>query len=418
MTATPTAPTTPDVAPRTATSFAEVAGTNGAGDFLSRVWGRTFAHLPGARGRFHALLSWDEVNAMLQKHRLEPPRLRLVRKGEFAPKKAYLRYDGGRVPFVVPEKLSELLRDGYTLIVDAVDDMADGVMRLAEDFERTLHESVQVNLYAGWREQQGFNRHCDTHDVVVLQVYGKKYWRVYEGGRTHPLKDDIAPNKSAPDKIVWEGLLENGDALYIPRGWWHEASGVGDVTLHLTFGIHQRTGVNLVHWLGDQLRASEDFRAPLRRFASPEEREQQFAELRRQLVEQLDDELLARYFAHHDARARSRGWANLPWSVADATAPPLDARVMLAAPRALNIVRDADAIRFDANGRAWQFAAATEPLLHTLARGPATVAELCDAANGALEPHAVQQFVAELARQGLVNVNGSGNRDRTHGPDA
>jgi len=405
MAVTPTAPTTPDVASR-GTSFTEVIGANGADDFLTRVWGRTFAHLPGERGRFQSLLSWDEVNAMLQKHRLEPPRLRLVRKGEFAPKNAYLRYDGGRVPFVVPEKLAERLRDGYTLIIDAVDDMADGVMRLAEDFERVLHEAVQVNLYAGWREQQGFNRHCDTHDVVVLQVYGKKYWRVYEGGRPHPLKDDIAPNKTAPDKVVWEGLLEDGDALYIPRGWWHEASGVGEVTLHLTFGIHQRTGVNLVHWLGDQLRASTDFRAPLRRFASDDERREQFAKLRRQLVDQLDDELLARYFAHHDVRARSRGWANLPWSVADATALPLDARVMLAAPRELHIVRDADAIRFDANGRAWQFAAATEPLLHTLARGPATVAELCTAAGDALAPDAVQQFVADLARQGLVNVTG------------
>jgi hypothetical protein len=74
---------------------------------------------------------------MLQKHRLEPPRLRLVRNGSFAPKTSYLRYES-KVPFVVPEGLSQQLRDGYTLIIDAVDDMADGVMRAAEDFERVL----------------------------------------------------------------------------------------------------------------------------------------------------------------------------------------------------------------------------------------------------------------------------------------
>jgi ribosomal protein L16 Arg81 hydroxylase len=383
-------------------SFAETLGSISLDHFLTRVWGQTFAHLPGTRGRFHELLSWSEVNGMLQKHRLEPPRLRLVRKGEFAPKEKFLRYEGGKIPFVVPEKLSQRLRDGYTLIVDAVDDMADGVMRAAEDFERVLHESVQVNMYAGWREQQGFNRHCDTHDVVVLQVYGKKYWRVYEGGRPHPLKDDIAKNDAAPDKVVWEGMLEDGDALYIPRGWWHEASAVGEVTLHLTFGIHQRTGVNLVHWLADQLRASTELRAPLRRFASPEEQQQQLAELKRQLVDAIDDDLLPRYFAHQNARARSRGWASLPWSV-DNT-PPMDARVTLAAPRALNVVRDNGSIRFDANGRAWQFAAAAEPLLHTLERGPATVAELCTAT--ALDGDTVQKFVVELARQGLVRVAG------------
>lgn len=387
-------------------TFAEALGALPVDDFLTRVWGQTFAFLPGARGRFQGLLSWSEVNGMLQKHRLEPPRLRLVRKGDFAPKNAFLRYEGGSVPFVVPEKLSERLRDGYTLIVDAVDDMVDGVMRAAEDFERVLHESVQVNLYAGWREQQGFNRHCDTHDVVVLQVYGKKYWRVFEGGRPHPLKDDIAPNTDAPDSVVWEGMLQDGDALYIPRGWWHEASAVGKVTLHLTFGIHQRTGVNLVHWLADQLRASTDFRAPLRRFASAEERERQYAELRRQLVAALDDDLLARYFAHQNARARSRGWASLPWTVASAEAPPMSARVTLAAPRALNVVRDDASIRFDANGRSWQFAAAAEPLLHTLERGSATVAELCRAGAETLDGATVQQFVVELARHGLVRVTG------------
>ena len=384
-------------------TFASTLGSVGVDDFLSRIWGESFAHLPGARGRFHGLLSWSEVNAMLQRHRLEPPRLRLVRDGQFAAKSDYLRYEGNKVPFVVPELLSQRLRDGYTLIVDAVDDMADGVMRLAEDFERVLHESVQVNMYAGWREQQGFHRHCDTHDVIVLQVYGKKYWRVYEGGRPHPLKDDVDPNTTAPDKVLWEGLLEDGDALYIPRGWWHEASGVGEVTLHLTFGITQRTGVNLVHWLGDQLRTSTEFRAPLKRFGSAEEKRKQFAELKRQLVEQLDDGLLERYFAHQNARARSRGWASLPWTVADG-APAMNARVALAAPRALNIVRDDGSIQFDANGRAWKFAAATEPLLHILERGPATVAELCGATT--LDGEAVKQFVAELARQGLVSLAG------------
>jgi hypothetical protein len=388
-------------------TFAETLAPIGVDDFLGRIWGQTFAFLPcpteRSRGRFRELLPWSAVNDMLQKHRLEPPRLRLVRNGSFAPKTSYLRYES-KVPFVIPEGLSQQLRDGYTLIIDAVDDMADGVMRVAEDFERALCESVQVNMYAGWREQQGFHRHCDTHDVIVLQVYGKKYWRVYEGGRVHPLKDDSEKNDQAPEKIVWEGTLEDGDVLYIPRGWWHEASGVGEVTLHLTFGIHQRTGVSLLHWIADQLRASVDFRAPLRRFASAEEQAQQLAELRRQFLAAFDDDILEHYFAHQNARARSRGWASLPWTVADETPPPMTTRFALAVPRALHLVRDDGAVHFDANGRAWRFDAATEPLLRTLARGPATMAELCLAAAGSLDDVAVQQFVIELARNGLVDI--------------
>jgi hypothetical protein len=388
-------------------TFAETLGSIGVDDFLGRIWGQTFAFLPcpteRSRARFRELLPWPAVNDMLQKHRLEPPRLRLVRDGSFAPKTSYLRYES-KVPFVIPEGLSQHLRDGYTLIIDAVDDMADGVMRVAEDFERALCESVQVNMYAGWREQQGFHRHCDTHDVIVLQVYGKKYWRVYAGGRLHPLKDDIEPNAVAPEKIAWEGTLEDGDVLYIPRGWWHEASGVGEVTLHLTFGIHQRTGVSLTHWIADQLRASTELRAPLRRFASAEEQAQQLAELRRQFLAAFDDDVLARYYAHQNSRARSRGWASLPWTVTDETPPPSTTRFALALPRELHLVRDDGAVHFDANGKAWRFDASTEPLLRTLARGPATMAELCEAAGGTLDDGAVQQFVIELGRNGLVDI--------------
>lgn len=385
-------------------TLAQALGRESLDDFLRDTWGRQFAYFQGARGRFHELLSWSDVNAMLQRHRLEPPRLRLVRKGEFANKNHYLRYENGRIPFVVPERLSEKLRDGYTLIIDAVDDMVDGVMRAAEEFERALHESVQANLYAGWREQQGFHRHFDSHDVIVLQVYGRKHWRVYKGGRPYPLKEDVAKNDQVPQELLWEGIVEDGDVLYIPRGCWHEASAVGEVTLHLTFGINQRTGVNLVHWLADQLRDSVDFRADLLRFGSDEERRKQLAALREQLVARLGDGVLERFFADHDSRARSRGWASLPWSVATSDEPSSSVLVSLDTPRQLTVKRDGESIEFRANGRDWRLDAAAEPLLRVLERGDATVDQLC--ASTALDDATIRRFVTELATQGLVRISG------------
>jgi ribosomal protein L16 Arg81 hydroxylase len=387
-------------------TFAQILGPDHVEEFLRETWGQNFAYFRGEGGRFHELLSWRDVNSMLQKHRLEPPRLRLVRSGAFANKSSYLRYEGGRVPFVIPERLSERLRDGYTLIIDAVDDMVDGVMDLAEDIERVVHESVQVNMYAGWREKQGFHRHCDTHDVVVLQVYGRKHWRIYSGGRAHPLKDDSAPNSEVPQELMWEGVLEDGDLLYIPRGWWHEASGLGEVTLHLTFGIHQRTGVNLMHWLADQMRESVEFRADLRRFGTAAEKKAQLQELRRQLVAAIDDNVLERFFADHDSRARSRGWPSLPWSVAMNDTPSPQSRVALDAPRQLVVRREGESILFRANGREWTLNAAAEPLLKVLQRGPSTVEELCQTKDMQLDRETVEKFISELASHGLIRVDG------------
>ena len=53
-------------------SFAETLGGIAVEDFFRDSWGKQFTRLPGTRGRFHDLLSWSEVNGLLQKHRLEP----------------------------------------------------------------------------------------------------------------------------------------------------------------------------------------------------------------------------------------------------------------------------------------------------------------------------------------------------------
>src|SRR5690349_16919694 len=45
-------------------TFAETLGPVAVDDFLGRIWGRTFAFLPGPRGRFQQLLPWSTVNEM------------------------------------------------------------------------------------------------------------------------------------------------------------------------------------------------------------------------------------------------------------------------------------------------------------------------------------------------------------------
>ncbi|MGH3830644.1 MAG: hypothetical protein ACRDRS_09385 [Pseudonocardiaceae bacterium] len=54
--------------------------------------------------------------------------------------------------------------------------------------------------------------------------------------------------------------------MHIPRGYWHQATrtaqGAG-YSLHATFGIEQRTGVDWLTWLADRSRENEVFRHDL-----------------------------------------------------------------------------------------------------------------------------------------------------------
>ena len=89
-------------------------------------------------------------------------------------------------------------------------------------------------------------RFADDIDAFILQLEGKKHWRVYK-----PLNDDeVLPLKSSGDlnRSVLDGVtpcieavLEAGDLLYMPRGYIHQGHTLDDAhSLHLTVSCYQQ----------------------------------------------------------------------------------------------------------------------------------------------------------------------------------
>jgi len=293
-------------------------------------------------------------------------------------------------------------------VLDAVDELHEPLEELAADLERLFRERIQINSYAGWHTSRGFDLHWDDHDVFILQVAGRKRWRVYGQTRPHPLAGD-ADNPKPAGAPLWEDTLEDGDLLYIPRGWWHVAEPLEEPTLHLTVGIHKRTGLDLLTWFTGRLRASEVVRRDLPRFASPAERAQHMRQLKEALLAAWDDNPAERYFDELDAMAEPRARLNLPWGATAGGVPPGDgARVRLIAPRPLDLKAADGVVEFSCHKKRWRFAADALVVLSRLADGRAcSVAELCETARQAearLDEQTVRALLGELIRHGLVAV--------------
>lgn len=72
---------------------------------------------------------------------------------------------------------------------------------------------------------QGFAPHYDDIEAFVLQLEGRKRWRVYQ-----PLNDESTlPRYSSENfnqddlpKPIYDCILEQGDMLYFPRGFVHQ----------------------------------------------------------------------------------------------------------------------------------------------------------------------------------------------------
>ncbi|HEY0078983.1 MAG TPA: cupin domain-containing protein [Pyrinomonadaceae bacterium] len=384
-------------------------------DFLASVWAKKHFYVRGWPGKFSPLLPWKQLNEILRRHRLDFPRLRLMRDGKSLPTSSYLRYASGGgsrktpVPRLRSAELERHLREGATLVLDAVDELYRPLEELAEGLELTFRERVQINTYAGWRTSRGFDLHWDDHDVFILQVAGRKRWSVYGMTRPHPLVGDANVNPKPTGAPVWEETLEDGDLLYIPRGHWHVALPLDEPTLHLTVGIHNRTGLDLLGWLTGRLRASEIFRKDLPRFAGATERAAYLEDLRAELLNNWDASLLEGYLGELDESAEPRPRPGLPYAATDALLPPsTNAVVRLLAPRPLELHLNDGVIEFSCMKRKWRFAREAELILRPLAeRRASTVSELCEAARGRLEEKRVLAFLRELAAHGLVAVEES-----------
>lgn len=131
-------------------------------------------------------------------------------------------------------------------------------------------------------------------------------------GKQYPLGDDGRAHKNPPLAPVWEGVLETGDLLYMPRGWWHKAMPDEEPTLHITVGIYNSHGLDLMSYLTTQLRENISFRQDLPRFASPAERTQHMQKLRDELLLLWDEQLLEKYFEYRNGMAPLRPLMALP----------------------------------------------------------------------------------------------------------
>lgn len=382
----------------------------GTESFLARSWGRRFRRVTGPRGRFADLMPWETLNRLLTEHSLNPARLRLVRDGETVPPPVYVRPKP--FPRVKTVELTRQLREGATLVVNRIDTMHEPVGRLAGEMSSTFQEEVGVNLYAGWRRQRGFDLHWDEHDVFVLQVSGRKRWSVRGDSRPHPLNHALDRSFAPPDEVVWEGILEDGDLLYVPRGWWHVAEPLDEPSMHLTFGVYTQTARDLLLWFVDELCAGSAWaRKDLPRFGSEDDRREHLERLWEDLAEQWSPDLTERYLAHHRREKRPRSSLSLPWSATAEGLPPDDrhrVRLRTWAPPELVDLADGGRVQLVANGRRWTFAGAARHVLEPLLPGePVSIARLCrEGAAADIERGTVRSLLSKLVVNGLIEIRG------------
>jgi Cupin superfamily protein len=386
------------------TGFDQVVAPLGTDAFLKNYWLKSFVHIPGPPGRFTELLTWNELNAILEQHRLTPPRLKLYKDGQAIDPARYLTPAMFGVPRLDAGGLIASLAHGASLILDDVQELAPRVRALMQSFQHALHTDAYANLYAGWHSHKAFHIHWDPQEAFVIQLCGRKRWRVYQPTRQHPLKNDIEPPPQPTSGPVWEGVMADGDTLYIPRGWWHEAFPLNEPSLHLTISPSPPTALDYLGWVMAQLRRHEELRASL---PADQKAQGEIAKRLSQFVtDALDQSPLADFLREWDANIRPNPYIRLPAAPYEQLSPIQDdSRIRLASLNRLPFAPHGEHFEFSAAGRLWNVPASLQPALAMLHNARAlTLAELI---ASLATPSAKQDLInslSVLARAGVVLV--------------
>ena len=220
--------------------------------FAREVWGTAALMTSAADLRRDVSDLFDEaaVDELVSRRGLRTPFIRVAQDGSTLATRDFTSGGGvgaGIVDQVDDSKLSALFADGSTLVLQALHRTWPPLIDFSQQLASELGHPVQVNAYVTPPQSRGFDDHYDVHDVFVLQVSGRKRWRIHEPVHHAPLRDQpwtdrreaVAEAAEAPPVI--DEVLEPGDCLYLPRGYLHAATALGDVSTHLTFGVHNWT---------------------------------------------------------------------------------------------------------------------------------------------------------------------------------
>lgn len=197
--------------------------------------------------------SWKDVNELYSRGDISHRDFKLM-NGYEVPKEEYVEhYDNlGVIEYrCITSVLYEYLRNGATLVRNRIrnEPFVDQISKQIGGFAeaRTL-----TGCYSAFSSKSSYKSHWDTRDVYAVQLLGRKRWILRKPNFEFPLymqqTKDI-PNIKEPKEIFMDIILEAGDILYIPRGWWHDPLPLDEATFHLAVATFPPTGFEYIQWL-------------------------------------------------------------------------------------------------------------------------------------------------------------------------
>jgi ribosomal protein L16 Arg81 hydroxylase len=244
--------------------------------FFAEHYDKAPLHVRGSPGKFAQVLSWRQVNRLLDMtHIWSGTSLKLVMDSQAIPPEQFSTRTMGRDGVQLQQPDARLVQGwiakGASVVMNDVDSLTPGLASVSNALEGAGLGKAQANVYISWQSHKAFRTHYDTHDVWAVQVEGEKDWNIWEGRAEWPIPHQVfkgqpqAHHDQARGKLRGVVKMKPGDLLYLPRGWYHDALAEAPASVHIAYGVHAPLGMDLMNILVERVLYDAEFRKPLPR---------------------------------------------------------------------------------------------------------------------------------------------------------
>lgn len=273
-------------------------------EFVANFVSKTPLHIRSSDpGRAKYLLTPTHINDIISSGLLWPDRFQVKLNGANIPENFYTTKS--RSSPINPVNLAKIVRQGASIILQEMGTVIAEIGDIEQIIQRELLVSGWTNAYLSFSKGGALSLHYDPHDVLVIQVEGRKRWRLYGQTEQSPVRP-MRLTEPGPADVVEEYVLDPGDLLFVPRGVWHQAELEAPASIHLTFALEGFTGVELVKTLTVQSELEEVFRRYAPRTANDAALRDWEQHIKARMHELVDGVSLSAVLAKGDGETRAR----------------------------------------------------------------------------------------------------------------
>jgi ribosomal protein L16 Arg81 hydroxylase len=346
-------------------------------------------------------LTWSDIDQLL--HVIAPglPMMRMFHHGQ-VPDQAYtdeVAELGRSRRRLNKPKFYDYMSSGATLQINWLEQHSVAAKRLCLEVGRFAGTATSGNAYMSFAGDGSFGKHWDTHDVFVIQLIGRKLWRIYSPTLPLPLtyQTNDRSGQTCPSEPAYELTMEEGDVMYVPRGWWHHVLPLQGGSFHLSVGSYPPT---LFDYIVQTSAKYLEQQVGARRAFSPADYREAVTEVLRQLPAVLLDAANAAAF-ERDWVGRERMNAEFNLASLDSAASALSdaALLSLATFRSPGL----ESGMLIVNGAQLRLEPVSQAVVAALGESPLRFDALCARLED-IPREAVHRAVVDLARHDVVTI--------------